>query len=309
MTEQLFGYVPIEDRTPAEMAKHNAIMASLPEFKIEGSWSHGRKVALYDAPRKVFGSTPFYVHQTTGSCVGANGWNALVTLMAVEIALGGERESAEQCWWLYTYGESRELSGMRGRGDGSTGSGWAKAITTKGIFKAAQPGLPLMTNKSGWLWLPADIERQWSAGDIDSAKWDGVAKDFVCQTAAECRSADDVAKAIQNGYPCTVAGSFGTSGPRRAGGDDNPVMLADWNATWPHQMTFDGWQEHPTLGELFRNGNSWGPGAHPAPVDDSPAGGFWVTKSVVDRRCREGEVFALSKFKGFPARTIDWAIL
>jgi hypothetical protein len=305
-----YGWIPPEARTAAENATNTTLLASLPIFQIQGPYkADKRRVALWEARQKIAGSKePPYINQSTGSCVGAGGGNALLTLRDVEIALGGKLAEPEMIWWLYTYGESRQIAGMGGRGDGSTGTAWAKAITTKGTFAASQPGLPPFQMRNGWYYLDPGTERQWSDGQMEPARWDPLAAKHLVKTAAPCRSADDVAAAIQNGYPCTIAGMFGTRGPRLAGGD-HPVLLAEWDGSWAHQMFLDEWWDHPTLGEIFRNPNNWGPDAHGNPPDGSPRGGFHITRACLERRCKQGEVFALSAFEGFPARELDWAIL
>ena len=307
---EYYGYVPPEIRTAAEQATARAVLASLPRRELPRNYrADKRRVALWEPLQKITGKKDCpYVNQSTGSCVGAGGANALYTLMAVEQVLGNKLAEFLPVWWLYTYGESRQIAGMGGRGDGSTGTAWAKAISTKGIFAADQPGLPKFEMRNGWYYLSPSIERQWSDGQMEPAKWDPLAALHLVKSVAVCNSAEDVATAIQNGYPCTVAGMFGTSGPRVAGGD-HPVLLADWNGSWAHQMFIDEWWDHPSLGEIFRNPNNWGPDAHGNPPDGSPRGGFHCTKSVIDRRCKQGEVFALSMFDSFPPRELNWLVL
>lgn len=306
-----FGWVPPECRTREEAAKVSNVMASLPPFQLSGSFRGDKvKVGLYEARQKIAKTQhPPTINQSTGSCVGAGGGNALMTLRDVEIAIGGKLAEPDMFWWLYTYGESRELSGMRSRGDGSTGAGWAKAITTKGTFLATEPGLPPFEMRNGWYYLSPSIERQWSDGQMEPGKWDPLAAQHLVKSAARCNSAEDVATALQNGYPCTVACMFGTRGQKRLGDGDNAVMVSEWDGSWAHQQYIDAWWNHPTLGELFRVGNNWGPDAHSPAVDGSPNGGYWVRKATMQRMCGGQEVFALSAFNGFPARELDWAIL
>lgn len=308
---QFFGWVPPECRTREESAKVANVMASLPAFQLSGTFRGDKvKVGLYEARQKIAKTQhPPTINQSTGSCVGAGGGNALMTLRDVEIAIGGKLAEPDMFWWLYTYGESRELSGMRSRGDGSTGAGWAKAITTKGTFLASEPGLPPFEMRNGWYYLSPSIERQWSDGQMEPGKWDPMAAKHLVKTAAQCRSAEDVATALQNGYPVTIASMFGTTGQQVLGDGDNRVCVSEWNGSWAHQMYVDAWWNHPTLGELFRVGNNWGPDAHKAAVDGSPNGGFWIRKPTMQRICQGQEAFALSAFNGFPARELDWDIL
>lgn len=302
---KLFGYVPPAMRTADQQSRHEAVMAGLPAFSISGSYRvDNRKVALYEARQKISGKTqPEYIQQVTGSCVGCGGCNAVLTLRDVEIAIKGEREIPEMVWWPYTYGESRQIAGMSGRGEGSFGSAYAKAITQKGIFSAAEAGLPQYENDRGWLKLSQSIELEWSDGQQSPAKWDAKAKEHLVQTASPCKSAEDVAAAIQNGYPCTIACMFGTKGPKIQG--TPAVHVAEWDDQWAHQQMIDAWWDHPQLGELFRIGNSWND-AHGEAPDGSPRGGYYIRKATLARICsaRDAEIFALSAFNGFPARTL-----
>ena len=54
--------------------------------------------------------------------------------------------------------------------------------------------------------------------------------------------------------------------------------------------------------------NSWGETAHTGPTgigDPSPAG-FWADAAVLDRMLRQGDSWAFSGIRGFPARKLDW---
>lgn len=304
----MFGWVPPAARTTEETTANNVLAATMPQFRIEGSFKGDKDQAfLFKARQQVSGDpNPAYINQTTGSCVGAGGGNMLLTLRDVEIALGGEAEGPEMFWWLYAYGYGRKFSGMGSRGEGSTGTGQAKAMTEMGTFLSSEPGLPAYTMKQGWYWLAPSTEREWSIGGIDPAKWDPLAKLHLIKTAAVCRSASDAATALLNGYPLTVASMMGTTGQKRAGGDTYPVMLSEWDGSWSHQMFVDAYWKHPVLGEIFRIGNNWGPDAHSNPVDGSPRGGFWVRAATLDRMAKGNELIAFSAFQGFPARELDW---
>jgi hypothetical protein len=305
---QHFGWVPFEDRTPEQNAAHDMAVAQMPVFDIVGTYKAGEHAKLYEARQKVSGKQdPPYIWQSTGSCVGAGGANFLMTLRDVEITLG-EMEESKPFWWLFTYGESREIAGMRGKGDGSFGSAWAKAITQRGIFSAdADSSLPKFKEREGWYYLDQGIEYEWSDGAAIPSKYNELGKEHLVKTMAPIKSAEDAAKALQNGYPLTIAGMFGTRGARVQG--DPPVLIAEWDGSWSHQMFVDAWWDHPTLGEIFRQPNNWGPNAHGKDPCGAPAGGFWIKKATFDRECRNGEVFAGSAFNGFPARSLWWDIV
>ena len=302
---KMFGWVPPELRTPDQERKHMQLVGAMPAFSIAGAYRvDNRKVALYEARKTIAAAAqPPYIKQLTGSCVGCGGMNAVLTLRDVEIALKGENERPEMLWWPYTYGESRQIAGMSGQGEGSFGSAWAEAAKTKGMFSSSVDGLPQYRMDDGWYVLTREIELKWSDGQQAPAKYDALAKEHLVQTAAPCRSPEDVAAALQNGYPCSIASMFGTRGPKVMG--EPQVAVAEWDDQWAHQQFIDAWWDHPQLGELFRIGNNWGNVHGPQP-DGSPLGGYWIRKSVLQRLCsdRGTEIYAFSGLNGFPARQL-----
>lgn len=303
-----FGWIPESMMTAGQRATHGLLVGAMPAFTIMGSYRvESRKIALYDARRKISGGDTPYIKQLTGSCVGAGGGNAILTLRDVEIAIKNENERPGQIFWPYTYGESRQIAGLNGRGEGSFGSAWAKAVTTKGVVPAENTGVPQYSVDRGWLILSQSIEMEWSDGQKDPQKYDAFAKQHLVQTAAPCRSPEDIAAAIQNGYPCTIACMFGTRGPKIQGTPQ--VAVAEWDDQWAHQQSIDGWWDHPQLGELFHIMNQWGD-VHGQQPDGAPLGGYWIHKATMGRICqdRQSEIYALSGFNGFPGRTLpsEW---
>lgn len=305
------GWIPPHDRTAAANKADAAFQAEMPRFTIRGRFAAAeRRYALWKACRAVLGRDLDYVWQQTGSCVGAGGDNAARTGMCVEIALKGEPEEYRPTWWLYAYGRSRHLGGIRGRGEGSFGSAWAKAATTDGILEmdpAGLPDLPDYKTQAGWIVQPGNTEMEWSDGARIATHWLTHGRTHLFKTAARIRNKDEAFEAIANGYPLTQASSFGFRNPA-VKGTRFPIRVATWNGTWHHQTWMDEVWDHPELnGVYFRWGNNWGPDAHGAPTCDEPAGGVYVHESLVDRLCKEGEVFALSAFDGFPARSLDFS--
>jgi hypothetical protein len=303
------GWVPFEDRTSEQNDSHAAAVGSMPPFLLVGSPAKTEsRVCLWEAHKRIFGRFAPYNWQVTGSCVGAGGDNCVKTLAAVEIAFGAEPEEWFKLWWPLTYGISRLYAGMRGRGAGSFGSAYAKAARDYGFVAAGKDGVPDLPEKDGWLKLTESIEYEWSAGEVHESKWKDLARVHLVGSVAPIRSADEAAAAIRDAKaPLTLASMFGTRGSRPMG---NPVVnVAEWDGRWAHQMFADEWWDHPELGELFRVGNNWGPtafGTALPPTQGEPPGGYYVTKSTFDRICREGEVYAFSRFAGFPARDWPW---
>lgn len=301
-----FGYIPPENWDEDQRQINIQALAHMPEFEIRGAYRDAEQALLYECRQQVSGKDdPPYIWQSTGSCVGAGGGNCLLTVQDVEIVLGGESQEPKMVWWLFPYGESREIARMRGRGSGSFGSAYAQAITQRGVFSAdADSQLPPFKMRDGWYYLNQSIELDWSDGYAIDAKWNELGKEHLVQTMAPIKSADQAAEALLNGYAMTAASSFGTR-PRVQGSP--AVLLGEWNDTWHHQMFCDAYWDHPTLGKIFRIGNNWGPRYHGNDPSGAPQGGFWVRHATLHRICLSGEVFAMSSFEGFPARDLDWS--
>lgn len=239
-------------------------------------------------------------------CVGNGGGQATWYLSAAEVVRLRDPEQVILPFYLLPYGRSRFHAGMRGRGDGSFGSAFAKAIRTEGILPATTEGLPKWTDQGGITW-GSSVEYEWSDGAAIPSKWMEMSKKHLVKTTAQLRSADDAREALRNYYPCTIASDWG--GQMRPTQQGEPaVLLNRRTTTWMHQMSLQGWWDHPTLGEIFYILNSWGVDAHGQPPDDAPPGGFWVKKSEMESIIRQGDSFAFSQFDGFPAQDLSWYI-
>ncbi len=307
MSNNLFGWIPPAVRTPEMHEAHQQAVAEMPAFKIVGKSnanSDAKRVALWDCSRAVNNGKHFMVfHQITGSCVGNGGGQATWYLAAADVVQRGDRETPSLPFYLLPYGRSRFYAGMRGRGDGSMGSTFAKAISTDGILSADTPGLPQHEDDGGITWGQAK-ELEWSDGAAISQDWLQKAKSFLVKTTAQCPNADAVREAVCNYYSCTLASDWGGRMQCQTAG--NPAVLLNEHAdSWSHQMSCHGWQEHPSLGELFYILNSWGPNAHGTPPDDAPPGGFWIKKQDMEYICRQEEVFAFSQWDGFPGQDLS----
>lgn len=307
------GWIPPEDRTKEQAAACAAAVSAMPVFNLRGRFkADQRRYPLWQYGRQLTGGFLKYNWQQTGSCVGAGGGNMAKTAQCVEIVLKGDPEAYLEIWWPYTYGKSRQLGGIRGRGEGSFGSAWAKAATTPagGFFEvdpAGYPDLPDYKEQDGWLVQPAKVELDWSDGAAIPEAWNKLGSQRLFGTAAPMKSADDCYEALANGYAITQASSFGFSGPK-VKGTKFPIRVAEWNGTWHHQTYIDEVWDHPELSGLYyRWGNNWGPDAHGKPTGDEPPGGVYVTHATLDQMCRTGEVYAFSAFDGFPARELNFS--
>jgi len=308
MSNQLFGWIPPDGRTVAQEDRHQEYLAQMPKFSLPPVTEEGR-YPLWKAGFKLLGRHLPFIWQLTGSCVGAGGCNMLQVLMAVEIA-SGDNEEFTLPWWPYTYGQSRRLGGMDGRGEGSFGSVWAQAIKECGIFaQKMHSGLPAFRDVQGWTQATREVELDWSDGDSKFVEpWKSLGLKYPVQTVAPIRSTQDAKAALVNGYPITIASMFGTRTIRRQGSP--AVNVAEYDTQWAHQMSINECWDHPTLGLLFLVQNNWGPDAHPAPSQEEPPGSFYVRENTLARVLSERgtECYAFSAFRGFPARKLDWFI-
>lgn len=83
-----------------------------------------------------------------------------------------------------------------------------------------------------------------------------------------------------------------------------PAIILNKRVTqWGHQMSCLGWAFHPEFKDIFWIQNSWGCSHGTSPGNyQEPAGGFWIQAKEFDWICKDGEVFSLSNFAGFPVQ-------
>ena len=305
------GWIPPSQRTKEQTELDEAVKSSMPKFALPVK-DEGR-YPLHRLAEKGLNRKPQYAHQVTGSCVGAAGYSCTLTLMGVEIALG-EAEEFQQIFWPWTYGQSRRLGGLNGRGEGSFGSAYFKAARECGylaVSEGADLALPQFRTVDGWLQLTREDELKYSNGAAFAGEpYASRAKKHLVNTGAQARTVSDALGLLQSGYPLTMASMFGTRTITPQGNGENRVNVARWDDSWAHQMFVDEAWKNPELGWIFRVGNNWGSGAHPAPVNDSPPGGFYITEATLEKNLKSGdcELFGFGGLAGFPARQIDWYI-
>lgn len=304
-----FGLIESERRSLERKAFDAAFLAQLPDFKISGSWAPKERVALWKVGAQLFGRHLRYNWQTTGSCVGAGGDNALKTVMAVEIVMG-DFEEFRTLWWPYTYGRSRFRMGDRGPGEGSTGETWGEAILEDGSIAIEEAGnVPAFTEERGWIKLSRATELSWSDGDApQTLALMPVAKQHIVKTMAKANSHADVLAGLDNGYTATQASNFGFRQMVPTPRGNPAVRMVSWDGSWSHQTYIDEYWNHPTEGLIFRWGNNWGPDAHGPALADEPDSSVYITAATLDKICQRGTVLILSPYNGYPARKVpvDW---
>lgn len=304
--QKSYGWIPPEVRTKAETMAHAQALAEMTVWTLTGDDWGIEKAFLWEISKRANGNKHLpTLYQKTGSCVGNGGWCAYMHLSAFEIVRLGQNETLKVLFMPYTYGRGRLAAGIRGRGDGSTGSGQAKAVREDGVIPNELTGLPQPTDDGGLTW-GSKVEMDWSDGARIKDEWIQQGRKHLVKATAQVRSPDDVKAAICNGYPVTIASNWG--GQMSPSVQDG-VLLNRRVTSWNHQMCIIGWWKHPTHGEIFYIQNSWGRDVHGTCPSGAPPGGFWVKAKDVEYIVDQDDSFAHSQFDGFPAQDIEWSLV
>ncbi len=307
------GWIPPELRTKDQQRTHNAIVERMPSFTLAGEKPPvGFRILLTDLWKhplviEALGQAFLGWLQDTGSCVGVGGGNAQQCTLFADKLIRKEPEKPVLVLWPYNYGRSRQLAGMRGRGEGSFGSTFADSCAEDGSPDWDGDGLPPVSVKRGMFSIGGQMELNWSDGNYapSHVREEGKQHPF---TFAPLSSADQVRDSICNGYGVTRAGMvFCRPGTASVQGD---VLIGSHNGRGGHQESWLGYWNHPVHGELFYEMNQWGADAYGKCPSGAAPGGYWITKAAVDAFCRASdEVYALSNYEGYPGRpeVFDWA--
>lgn len=306
------GYTPVDQRTDEQKRAFHETVERMPSFGLAGDRPEvGFKILLTDLwkhPKTIeaLGKAFPGWFQYTGSCVGVGGGNACQSTLLADKLIRSEPEKAVLILWPYNYGRSRLLGGMRGRGEGSFGDTFAKSCSEDGSCDWDGQGLPPVSTANGMFVIGKNAEYEWSDGTRAGQDVREEAKQhkFI---SAPLSNADAVRDAIVNGYAVTRAGMvYANPGTAQVQGD---VLIGRYNGRGGHQESWLGYWNHPTHGELFYEMNQWGANAYGVCPSGAAPGGCWIRRAEVDSFCRNGEVYALSNYDGYPARpeVFDWA--
>jgi hypothetical protein len=309
------GWVDFHDRTDEQNAVHSAIVGRMPSFTLFGDTPPvGTKILLTNTwtDKRVVDSLGFAFpgwHQYTGSCVGVGGGNAAQTVNFLDAILRVESEKIVLLLWLYNYGRSRELGGMRGRGEGSFGSTFAQSLAEDGATEWDVEGVQLPSTKiNGQIEVGASVEMQWSDGTFAPAPVRDEAKQHKI-ISAPLSSGLAVRDAIINGYPVTRA--FNSFVNPNSATVRNGALIGTYNGRGGHQESWLGYWNHPQEGELIYEMNQWGANVYGVDPGGGAPGGCWIRIADVDKMCRSqyAEIYALSQYDGYPEqpKVFDWA--
>lgn len=282
-----------------------AVQATLP-FRVFADTPAGKaddplpdRVYLWDSYRRLFGHRPPSCNQgPVGTCVSFGTARAIERTLATQIvASGGGKDEWKPLVEEVIYGGSRvEIGKGRIKGDGSVGA-WAAQFTREyGVLDRGVHGAYDLTVYSperardwGRKGVPDDLEPK--------AKEHPVKDTTLVKTWAEAK------KALASGYGIAVCSSQGFTKARDANGIARP------SGSWAHCMALDGY--HVEGGQEYGHiENSWGADYFSGPVGwgDPPASGFWADSATIGRMLAQGDSWAFSSVKGFPARKLDWFV-
>jgi len=241
--------------------------------------------SMYRAHQARYGK-PFVVgRQLIGSCVAWGAMHAVFCQESVSWALGETAEPPMLPSTEAIYGGARCQAMNRsfaGWSDGATGFGAAKWLKNWGVVYRqpfADLGVDLTTYN-------AETEKAWGAygagGETQRPQFEAIAKRAPCKHVVAVRTWDELAAALEAGFPCTLASSQGFSS--RLG----PSGIMEASGVWYHQMVAIGirYKANGSPDDCVLILNSWGP-AWCGPYenrwpDDMPPGSFWARRRVVE---------------------------
>lgn len=311
MTEDTkpLGWVEPIERTADQRTANDAAMAQMPVFSLSPSQAptgplNIRLFSGWNRPEVVAdtGITFDRFHQITGSCVGAGGGNALYTLICVQRLLSHGATKAFVPWWPHPYGHSRRLGGFRGRGEGSFGSTFFKALRELGVPDAAEAtsqGVPGFKDGDGFL-LTKQQELDWSdGGSVLVGSFNDEAIRRPLGSGTPLYDVASIRTAVANGSPVTWAcGRFVDQGRIRGTGA-NACVTGSFDTRGGHQTSILAVWDNPELGPLYWNQNNWPGSVYPKDPAGGPTCGVWMTEAALKAGfAYDAEVFALSHLAG-----------
>lgn len=244
--------------------------------------------------KKVYGDT-WYLHQgSCGSCVAFGAALACDILTSIQIIDNGMEKPAGRSDPMTIYWGSRvEIGGSKLWGQGSVGAWAAKYLKDYGVIPQAHyPEMDLSKYDAS-----VCCGGRARSGVPDSLET--IARQHPVKAYAQVNTFEELATAIENGYPVTVASNQGFSKQRDDDGFARP------QGSWAHQMCIVG-VRHDKPGALVAN--SWGAYYTGGPADMSPAT-KWVAAATIEHMFRSGDSFALSDLTGWERKGLIYGRL
>lgn len=233
----------------------------------------------------------WYLNQgSCGSCVAFGAALACDLLVAIEMIEHSMEKPTGRTDPMSIYWGSRvEIGGNRLWGQGSVGAWAAQWLKDYGVLiQANYPGCDLST-------YSAAVCCGSNANRGVPNELEAIARQHPVRDYAQCKTFEELTRAIESGYPVTIASNQGFTRTRDAKGFARP------SGRWGHQMVCVG-VRHDIPGALIAN--SWGAYFNGGPDDLSPAC-FWADDATVGRMLKMGDSFALSNLQGWPRKRLS----
>lgn len=309
------GWIAPEDRNEEQQAAHARAESLMLTFALATEKPPvGTKIMLTDLWKHpdvvtTLGSEFLGFLQDTGSCVGVGGGNAITTTALSDRLIRKEPEKPVFLFWPYNYGRSRQLGGMRGQGEGSFGSTFNQSCAEDGCIEWNEQGLSLPALKvvRGQFGIGASNEYSWSDGKKAPQNLRTTAKTHKFQSAP-LSSFEQVRSSILSGYGVSRAFNafcdIGTATVR------NGALIGTYNKRGGHQQSWLAYWNHPQEGELIGEPQQWGINVQKRDPGGLPPGAIWVRADEVDRKCKNGEIYAFTNYDGYldrSAAVFDWS--
>lgn len=257
-------------------------------------------VRLWQMVAHAGGEYPNEAYQETGDCTSWGTADAIVNTQGGQ-AHRGDPIEIKRPFQPFTYGAGRvwiwapQIGGARRLpGAGCTGAAVAKASQEFGVVPYGTPGLPEYSGSLADTWGRKGPPEELKA----------IAAKHKVRTVSRITSIAEARGAICNYYAFTIASDWGN--PKGKYQKLDGRLVGKRTGVWNHQMCVNGYDGSASSGrKYFHIQNSWPISQHPTPIDDSPAGGFWIEDEELEYILAAGDSWAYSDFEGFPARNTD----
>lgn len=266
-------------------------------------------VFLFEVLEKASGKPFLPWNQGKVGCCVSFGWGlGMQTAFAVQSVMKNEQFIPFDIATEPLYGGSRvQIGGGRIRGDGSVGA-WAADFTVKygNLFRTKYGSYDFstyseaMARKLGQIGCPKELEE--------------TAKEHPALSVALVKTESELWAAIGNGYPVPICSDVGFQSPIKNG-------FCARSGSWAHCMLIWGRFVDPkTKQHCYVVQNSWGDYLRSDGSNNAldavgragkvilPKGGFAIRANEAAAIVSQGDSFAISGVKGFPANRIDWFV-
>lgn len=292
---------------PREIERVSALMpmplfgAAAPDLKWDGKSDH----LLFEIEKVVLGKYLRAMRQTLGTCVSKAMARAVQDTILVQIFKTGLEQWIAEIASEPIYAGSKVEVGRSPGGQGSQNAWAAKFLTDWGcVLRKAYGSIDLTTPDDNLAQRWANT-REGVPPEIETAS-----KEHPVKTASRVRSAEELANGYANWYAAAIASdqAFFEVRNKDAVCDPNP------RDEWPHSMGGRGVCVLKGGRPIFITQQSWG--NNPTGPDiihlesgrevQLPEGAFGTDWDIVDRMCRNGDVWLLSHAFGWERQVFDY---